>query len=100
GDVHGIAAERSHQPSGANALHEGANVGSQIGNQKIPEERETKRSPGTQRSGRRIFCGRHTRKLYINTKSGAEKAFYFLRGLCGLFLSLAERFWAGGDQRW
>jgi hypothetical protein len=44
-DVTRAGAQRNHQPRGANALHEGANIGDKICDQQTAKDRNPKRPP-------------------------------------------------------
>ena len=54
-DIHRTGRERGHQPRRAHTLHERADVRNQVRDQKIPEERNAKRTPRTLRLRSDIF---------------------------------------------
>jgi len=54
-DIHRTRGERGHQPRRTHTLHERADVRNQVRDQKIPEKRDAKRMPRTQRLCSEIF---------------------------------------------
>jgi hypothetical protein len=82
-DVDRTAGQRGHQPRRSHGLHECSDVGYQVSDQEVTENRDAERAPGAKRRRWITLRGVRHRALNLHQYRNTEKIFTTIHRLAG-----------------